>query len=91
MKYLCFLCRAVKHLLELLSPHSQANGGPLKVDHVTFVEGRGNLMIEYHPEGATGTVAFVGSHLDVVPANPENWDRNPFVLTQEVTFSLLCT
>ena len=73
-------------MLELLSPYSLENGGPLKVEHVTFVKGRGNLMLEYRPEGASGTLAFVGSHLDVVPANPENWERNPFALTQEVNF-----
>ena len=32
----------------------------------------------------SGTVAFVGSHLDVVPANPETWERNPFKLVVEV-------
>ena len=31
-----------------------------------------------------GTVAFVGSYLDVVPANPETWERNPFKLAVEV-------
>jgi len=30
------------------------NGGPLKVEHVVYVEGRGNLIIEYTPEGAKG-------------------------------------
>lgn len=33
----------------------------------------------------TGTIAFIGSHLDVVPANPETWERNPFKLTVEVS------
>lgn len=75
--------KAIKHLLELLKPHSTENGGPLKVEHVTYVEGRGNLLLEYSPPGAKGTVAFVGSHLDVVPANPETWERNPFKLTIE--------
>ncbi len=28
-------------------------------------------------------VSFVGSHMDVVPANPEEWKRNPFELTVE--------
>jgi len=75
---------------------------------VWYVEGRGNLMIEYTPEGAkgeweggrregdailvlctllfvlSGTVTFVGSHLDVVPANPETWERNPFKFVVEV-------
>ena len=32
----------------------------------------------------SGTVSFVGSHLDVVPANPETWERNPFKLCVEV-------
>ena len=31
-----------------------------------------------------GTVTFIGSHLDVVPANPETWERNPFKLKVEV-------
>ena len=32
----------------------------------------------------SATVTFVGSHLDVVPANPETWERNPFKLVVEV-------
>lgn len=59
------------------------------MEHVTFVEGRGNLLLEYASEGAEGTVAFVGSHLDVVPANPETWERNPFKLTVEVSTYVL--
>ena len=80
------------------------------VEHVWYVEGQGNLIIEYTPEGAkgefeggeregggeghssftyllfvlSGTVAFVGSHLDMVPANPETWERKPFKLIVEV-------
>jgi len=76
--------KAIKHLLEALKPYTVENGGVLKVEHVWYVKGRGNLTIEYTPEGATGTVAFVGSHLDVVPANPETWERNPFKLCVEV-------
>lgn len=75
-------------MLEILKPYNQENGGVLKVEHVTFVEGRGNLILEYCPEGAVGTVAFLGSHLDVVPANPETWERNPFKLTVEVRWLL---
>ena len=37
----------------------------------------------------SGMVAFVGSHLDVVPANPETWERNPFKLVVEVGTQLL--
>lgn len=46
--------RAIKHLLDVLTPFSTENGGPLKLEHVVFVEGRGNLIIEYAPEGASG-------------------------------------
>lgn len=81
---LASIYRAIKHLLEVLKPYGQENGGPLKIDHVTFVEGRGNLILEYSSPGAEGTVAFMGSHLDVVPANPETWERNPFKLAVEV-------
>ena len=28
-------------------------------------------------------MGFIGSHLDVVPANPESWKRDPFKLTVE--------
>jgi acetylornithine deacetylase len=55
------------------------NGGPLEIERVTFVEGRGNVIIKY--PGTTGKVcSFVGSHLDVVPADPKGWDRDPFTL-----------
>ncbi|KAI9912128.1 hypothetical protein PsorP6_009255 [Peronosclerospora sorghi] len=48
--------------------------------------GRGNVILTYHhPEfrESAQTIAFVGSHMDVVPANPEDWDRDPFSLTFE--------
>ena len=80
------LCRAIKHILDVLNPYSTENGGPLTIKHIVYREGRGNLIIGYTPPGAKGTVAFVGSHLDVVPADPETWERNPFKLTVEVRF-----
>lgn len=61
-------------------------GGALTVEHVTYVKNRGNLILGYCSPGAVGTVGFVGSHLDVVPANPADWDRNPFELVVEVGF-----
>ena len=56
------------------------------MEHVTYVKNRGNLILGYCSPGAVGTVGFVGSHLDVVPANPADWDRNPFELVVEVGF-----
>eukprot|EP00042_Codosiga_hollandica_P008854 m.20338 g.20338 ORF g.20338 m.20338 type:complete len:435 (-) comp31927_c0_seq1:151-1455(-) len=73
--------KAIAHLLPLLEPYSQP-GGPLKVQHIAFAPGRGNLIIEYASKpDLTKTVSFVGSHLDVVPADPKNWNVDPFKLT----------
>jgi acetylornithine deacetylase len=73
---------AAAHVLDLLTPFSTENGGPLKIERVTFVEGRSNLIFTY--AGTTDKiVSFVGSHMDVVPANPSGWDRDPFQLVIE--------
>jgi len=37
--------RAVRHILDVLSPFSEDSGGPLRIQHVTFVEGRGNIIV----------------------------------------------
>ena len=84
-------CSAINHIKDLLKPYSAENGGPLTVDHVAYVEGRGNLILGYSSPGASGTVGFVGSHLDVVPANPADWERNPFQLVVEVSLEKDCT
>lgn len=74
--------RASDHVLKVLAPFMKTNGGVLEVERVNFVDGRGNVIIKY--PGTTDKIcSFVGSHLDVVPANPETWERNPFVLTVE--------
>lgn len=69
-------------VLEWLQPSTVERGGPLKVRHVAYKPGRGNILIEY-PGSTKKTVSFVGSHLDVVPANPEQWKRDPFKLQVE--------
>lgn len=71
--------RASNHVLEVLKPFMVENGGVLEVERVSFVEGRGNVIIRY--PGTTDKVcSFVGSHLDVVPAEPKTWEHNPFKL-----------
>lgn len=71
---------ASNHILELLYPHMKENGGILEVERVSFVEGRGNVIIKY--PGTTDKIcSFVGSHLDVVTANQEDgWEYDPFKL-----------
>ncbi|XP_065914109.1 acetylornithine deacetylase-like [Dysidea avara] len=80
--------RAVKHVLDALQPYTKENGGLLKVEHVAYVDGRGNVIIEYdnslgRSTNEQKTISFIGSHLDVVPADPNTWERDPFKLTIE--------
>ncbi|KAF6151314.1 hypothetical protein GIB67_040587 [Kingdonia uniflora] len=65
--------RVVKHLLDVLLPFSTTQGGPLVVNHVTYVEGRGNLIVEYPGTVPGKILSFVGCHMDVVTANPDDW------------------
>ena len=50
---------AVKHVLKVLSPFDEKNGGPLKINHVTYIEGRGNLIVQY--PGTTDKVKLAAS------------------------------
>jgi acetylornithine deacetylase len=70
-------------ILEALHPFLIENGGILEATKVTFVEGRGNLILKYPScdKEHGKVVSFVGSHLDVVPADAKGWERNPFQLT----------
>jgi acetylornithine deacetylase/succinyl-diaminopimelate desuccinylase-like protein len=54
----------------------------LRLERVSYAEGRGNLILTY-PGTSARTVAFVGAHLDVVPADPAEWQRPPFALQIE--------
>lgn len=73
---------ASNHVLDILKPYLKENGGVLEAQRVSFVEGRGNVIIKY-PGTTDKIVSFVGSHLDVVPADPAGWSRDPFKLTIE--------
>ncbi|CAI5735513.1 unnamed protein product [Peronospora farinosa] len=73
-------------VLAELEPYTKAKGGYLTTERVEFVKGRGNVIITYeYPDiiQSDRTIAFVGAHMDVVPANPEGWERDPFSLTIE--------
>lgn len=74
---------AVQHVLEVLQPLSTDAGGPLIINHVSYVEKRGNLIIEYPGSEPGKIVSFVGCHMDVVPANRDDWDFEPFKLTYD--------
>jgi len=75
--------RAANHVLDALRPYTVENGGPLIVELVEYEAGRGNVLITYPGKSADKCVSFVGSHLDVVPADPATWERPPFKLIVE--------
>jgi acetylornithine deacetylase len=50
-------------VLDVLEPLSVEHGGPLLLQHVSFVEGRGNIIVEYPGEPGGGVISFVGAHL----------------------------
>ncbi|KAI9917465.1 hypothetical protein PsorP6_012720 [Peronosclerospora sorghi] len=71
-------------VLDELQPYAIENGGHVTIERVEFVAGRGNVILTYQHSDfreSAQTIAFVGSHMDIVPANPEDWDRDPFSLT----------
>jgi len=74
----------VDHIHEVLKPYLIENGGVLKFTRHSFAEGRANLILEY-PAATTTTacVSIIGAHMDVVPANPDEWDFNPFEFSIE--------
>jgi len=70
-------------VLRELAPFVQkGRNGRLQVERVSYADGRGNLILTY-PGRTKRTVAFVGAHLDVVPADPDEWQRPPFELQRE--------
>ncbi|KAL6349335.1 hypothetical protein AAG906_033991 [Vitis piasezkii] len=74
--------RIVRHVLDALLPYStQTGGGPLIVNHVTYFPGRGNVIVEYPGTVPGKILSFVGMHMDVVTANPNDWDFDPFTLS----------
>ncbi|XP_006352852.1 acetylornithine deacetylase-like [Solanum tuberosum] len=73
--------RNVKHVLDILNPFSTNNGGPLIINHIVYTPNRGNLIVEYPGTDPKKVVSFVGMHLDVVTANPDEWKFDPFSLS----------
>ena len=68
-------------VLSILGPYSTEKGGPLKIEKICFQEHRANVIIEYKGTDPDQIVSFVGSHMDVVPADPKTWNKNPFEMT----------
>ena len=84
--------RAIDLVLNTLDPFLVKNGGVITAEQLVYdaKQERGNLILRYIPPGwnkEKGSISFIGSHLDVVPGKPEEWEtgRNPFELSIEVS------
>uniref|UniRef100_A0A2P2JTU2 Acetylornithine deacetylase n=2 Tax=Rhizophora mucronata TaxID=61149 RepID=A0A2P2JTU2_RHIMU len=74
--------RVVKHVLDALLPFSTTTGGgPLILNHVSYFPGRGNLIVEYPGTVPGKILSFVGMHMDVVTADPNDWEFDAFSLS----------
>lgn len=43
--------RAGRHVLEALAPFAEEAGGPLLVRHISYLPGRGNIVVTYPGSG----------------------------------------
>lgn len=76
-------CLPAGEVIEFLKDFTVPNG-PIKLTKFEYAPGRTNLVLELIGSGKDkSVVSFVGSHLDVVPADPEEWDFDPFTLGRE--------
>jgi acetylornithine deacetylase len=69
-------------IVEYLKPFS-GDDTRLSVKVCEYVAGRPNVIIRYQGEAKDKIVSYVGSHMDVVPADPAEWERDPFTLVRE--------
>ena len=76
--------RVAAHVTKRLAAFT-GEGGPIVLKDIAFHEGRSNVILRYAARGefagATTCVSLFGSHMDVVPADPEAWKVDPFSLT----------
>ncbi|CAN1256754.1 Acetylornithine deacetylase [Linum perenne] len=74
--------KVANHVLGVLRPFStETGGGPLLLNHVSYAPGRSNLIVEYPGTQPGKVLSFVGMHMDVVTADPAEWEFDPFSLS----------
>ena len=84
-----------RHVFDVLDGYTKelaGDKGRLSIRVVEYVKGRPNVVLEYRSEACNtasrsasqpSCISFVGSHMDVVPADPANWERDPFTYHRE--------
>ncbi len=71
-----------REIVNIVRSYLDKHADTLDFKEYEYYKDRPNLIITRKGTG-TRTVGLIGSHLDVVPANPAHWKRNPFQLIVE--------
>src|ERR1700691_800941 len=66
-----------------LADKLRAAGFPDKDIHVLPLGETASLIVRYRGNGTGGKPVLALAHMDVVTAKPEDWQRDPFTLTEE--------
>jgi acetylornithine deacetylase len=70
--------RVADHVMNTLKPH--IDSGKITCEKVEYVDKRANLILKYGDSESGQSISIAGSHFDVVPADPIEWERDPFEL-----------
>jgi acetylornithine deacetylase/succinyl-diaminopimelate desuccinylase-like protein len=66
-----------------LAGEFRAAGFPDEDIHVLPLEDTASLVVRYRGDGSGGRPIALLAHMDVVTAQPEDWERDPFALIEE--------
>lgn len=73
----------VPELARFLAGQFQQAGFPREDIHVLPLGDTASLVVRYRGDGSGGRPIALLAHLDVVTANPEDWQRDPFRMVEE--------
>src|SRR5688572_21479579 len=79
---------AVEHaqvpaLAEFLAQQFRAAGFPASDIHVLPLGETASLVVRYRGDGSGGRPVLLLAHMDVVTADPKDWQRDPYTLVEE--------
>lgn len=78
--------KQVPAMAQYLADQFRAAGFAQKDIHVLPVRDTAALVVRYRGDGTGGRPILLLAHMDVVPAKPEEWQRDPYTLIEEDGF-----
>ncbi len=71
-------------LARYLADQFRAGGFADEDIHIFEIGNTAGLIVRYHGDGSSGKEPVsISAHMDVVEANPDDWERDPFTLIEE--------